>query len=97
MHIGLELLVLLILVVVVGIGPGWLVDLHQAQMTQTGVQWWGKQRGGTVGTTESVVVHEYLPLKDYGRINWNYRNISRDFAAVPDMAVGTLYWLKITL
>lgn len=61
MRIVLELLVLVILVVVVGTGPGWLADLHQAQMTQAGVQRWGKQRGGTVGTAESVVVCEYLP------------------------------------
>ena len=41
--------------------PGWLADRHQAQMTQAGVRRWSKPWGGTVGTTESVVVCGYLP------------------------------------
>lgn len=71
-RIVLELPVLTIFAVMVGTGPGWLADLHQAQMTQAGVRWWGKPRGGDCGNRwECGGVCENLPQlrKEYAGSN----------------------------
>lgn len=75
--------------VVVGTGPGWLADLQQAQMTQAGVQRWGRQQGWDCGNYwgSGGVLISATALREHAGINWNYISISKELSSVQNMSI----------